>query len=349
MTYDYTIKLERPDALVNLIDRMMTEFSRAAAPFTWAVDLLPFLQYIPEGIPGTGFKKTAREWKQSIHAVAQIPYKFVQRQMAVGSYTSSYVSRLIEQSKSEGAGTLTKEDEKAIIWSAASLYGAAADTTVISLTTFTLAMLLFPEVQAKAQKEIDSVIGSDRLPGFEDRESLPYLNAVVKETLRWWPIAPMGFPHVVDEEVEYHGLAIPKGALLLPAVWWFLHDPDVYAEPELFEPERFLSPRNEPDPATEAFGYGRRICPGRFFADSSLYLNIVQSLAVFKIHKAVDENGRQISVDVRPKPGILSYPTEFKVHVTPRSEQHVHLVNKLKEQLLRKEGDAKMLEHVTDW
>ena len=92
---------------------------------------------------------------------------------------------------------------------------------------------------------------------------------------------------------------IPKGEFLLTAVWRFLHDPSVYPEPESFDPGRFLSLRKEPDLGVEAFEYDRRICPGRFLADSGLYMNIVQLLAVLNVSKAVDEREREIEVNVR--------------------------------------------------
>lgn len=349
MTYDYTIESNKPDALVDLIEKMMTEFSLAAVPLAWPVDLLPILRHIPENFPGVKFKKIAHKWRQSIRATAYTPYRFAQRQIAASDYQHSYVSKLIEKFKYEDeTANLTREDEEAIIWTAASLYGAGADTTVITLTIFTLAMIMFPNVQRKAQEEIDRVVGPNRLPNFDDRDRLPYTNALVKETLRWWPIAPMGFPHRVESDIEYDGLHIPKGALLLPAVWWFLHDPEIYADPSSFDPERFLSPRNEPDPDTEGFGYGRRICPGRFFADSSLYINIVRTLATFNFDKSIDKDGREISVDVKPKPGILSYPTEFQFQVTPRSQQHVNLIRRVELEHPLEVSDAGLLGRETD-
>jgi cytochrome P450 len=57
---------------------------------------------------------------------------------------------------------------------------------------FLLVMVLYPDVQTRAQAEIDSVVGRDRLPTFEDRASLPYVDAVVREVLRWRPIGPLG-------------------------------------------------------------------------------------------------------------------------------------------------------------
>ncbi|THC93362.1 hypothetical protein EYZ11_007154 [Aspergillus tanneri] len=138
-----------------------------------------------------------------------------------------------------------------------------------------LAMILYPEAQEKAQEEIDRVVGTHRLPRFEDRDKLPYINALVKEILRWHPVGAIGFPHQVTEDDICEGYFIPKGAQVLPIVWSFTHDPDLYHDPMVFKPERFLARENytpETNPEAFVFGFGRRICPGRILADSSLYL-----------------------------------------------------------------------------
>ena len=97
------------------------------------------------------------------------------------------------------------------------------------LTTFVLAMILFPEAQARAQAEIDNIIGNGRLPNFEDRDSLPYIEALLREVLRWHGPAPLGkftcqlwvldlgvshigVPHACVDEDVYNGFYIPKGA-----------------------------------------------------------------------------------------------------------------------------------------
>ena len=83
-------------------------------------------------------------------------------------------------------------------------------------------MILYPEAQKKAQMELDAVVGPDRLPSFNDRASLPYLNALVKEILRWQNVAPFGLPHHTTEDIEYRGYFIPKGTLLLPQIWFVI-------------------------------------------------------------------------------------------------------------------------------
>lgn len=80
-------------------------------------------------------------------------------------------------------------------------------------------MTLHSEVQRKAQEEIDRVVGSHRLPTFDDRDNLPYVEAVVKECFRWHPIAPMGIPHVSTEDDVCEGYLIPKGAMVIPNIW----------------------------------------------------------------------------------------------------------------------------------
>lgn len=144
----------------------------------------------------------------------------------------------------------------------------------------------------------------------------------------------MGSPHTATENLEYNNMHITKGAHILPAVWWFLHDPETYDNPESFIPYRFLPPRSEPDPATEAFGYGRRSCPGRSLAESSLYLNIVQSLAAFNIRKVVGKDGKIIEIDVKPRAGIPAYPTKFGLQVEPRSAMHIDIVRSGEQQVM---------------
>jgi hypothetical protein len=339
--YNYTIEPHSNDPLVDLTDRTMVQFSAATVPGAWLVDMIPVLEYLPEWMPGAGFKKTARLWRQSLLETATIPYEFVKRQMAAGKNDSSFVSKSIEQAISEG--DLGPDEEHAIKWAAVSLYLGGADTSVQTVHAFFLAMSMFPDVQRKAQAEIDRVVGSSRLPSSADRDKLPYINSIVNEAQRWHPITPMGFPHVSDEEDHIAGYRIPKGALLLPAIWWFTRDPEVYHDPEMFKPERYSEPYNEPLPTDVTFGFGRRICPGRYLADASLYLTFAQSLAVFNIEKALGEDGQVIEPKHGFRPGIISPVAPFQMVVTPRTGQHEQLVEDVLKRFPWEESDKDKL------
>ena len=87
------------------------------------------------------------------------------------------------------------------------------------MQSFFLAMALNPEVQRKARAELDSIVGPDRLPTHEDGPSLPYINAIVKESLRWQNAVPLAVPHQTTEDTVYDGYFIPKRTILLPNSW----------------------------------------------------------------------------------------------------------------------------------
>lgn len=91
-----------------------------------------------------------------------------------------------------------------------------------AVACFFLAMTVYPEVQRKAQEEIDRVVGRDRLPTMADRQNLPYVEAVVREVLRWQPVAPMGLPHTSTADDVCEGYFIPKGSMLLANVWYVI-------------------------------------------------------------------------------------------------------------------------------
>lgn len=91
--------------------------------------------------------------------------------------------------------------------------------THAALCAFFLAMSLYPDAQRKAREELDTVIGPTRLPTLADRPNLPYINAIVKETLRWHVVLPMGIPHVSTVNDEYNGLFIPKGSMVMVNAW----------------------------------------------------------------------------------------------------------------------------------
>lgn len=335
------------DPLVKTIEEFLSQAIVALTPGKCLVDILPLVKYLPEGCPGTGFIDMIRSLVKNWHAIEDIPYKFVQDQVNNGTNRPSYVSRLLEDKVGNGMGTkLASEDEEAAIKStAAIMYSGAVETTSLTLSIFVIAMIKFPQVQRKAQEEIDRVVGScSRLPSFEDQKNLPYVEALITETLRWFPSLPMGFPHMATQDMVAGGYRIPKGACLLPNVHWFTHDPEAHPNPDAFEPERYLSPRCESDPRQYVFGYGRRICPGRHFANASLFLYVAQTLAVFDIGKAVDEEGREIEPELKATPGVISHLEPFAFMITPRSEGHDEMMRGLEREMPVEADDSAMLD-----
>lgn len=323
----------------------MDNLSQAFRPLHWVVDAVPAIKYLPNWFPGTSYRKTAEEFKAVNEAAAEIPYLFVKQQLGLKVHWPSYVSDLLQQTAAESDNELklAPVDEEAIKWTAVSLYAAGSDSTVAIIQSVILALLLFPEVVAKAQEEIDCVVGDDRMPSFKDRERLPYINGIVKEAWRWYPVGPMGLTHKTEEDIIYGDFIIPKGAYLLASLWWFLHDPKDYSDPNSFKPERYLAPLNEPDPSEIAFGYGRRSCAGRFFADASVYITVAQMLAVFSISKAKDVHGNTIPVRPEAVAGMVNRPKPYEFSIQPRSPHHADLLRRMEADQESAVGDAGLL------
>ncbi|KAE8825852.1 hypothetical protein PTNB73_09362 [Pyrenophora teres f. teres] len=343
ITYGYTTVAHGPDPLVELAAQAGQQFGDAITPGKWMVDTLPFLRHLPNGFPGTSFKKTAEVFKDTMNQCVETPYAFVKQQMREKRHKTSYLSQAIEDIGDDA------EMEFHHKWSAQSLFTAGSDTTAASLMNFFLAMMIFPEIQKKAHEELDRVVGNSRLPVSSDRDNLPYIMGIMKETHRWHPIAPLSVPHASTAEDTCNGYRIPKGAILLPNTWWFTHDPSVYPDPATFSPERYIATPThapEPDPREFTYGYGRRVCPGRHVADNAIFITIARALAVFDIAKPVDGAGKVVEPCTEYSPGFAPYPVAFKADIRPRSKRHQDLVRDSKESYPWEESDAKELEKV---
>ncbi|KAF8815534.1 cytochrome P450 [Phlegmacium glaucopus] len=321
ITYGIDIQ-ESDDPYVSLVEEAMSGFNQASIPGAFWVDVFPPLKYVPSWFPGAGFQRKAAHWRELNASMAKKPFSYVKEQLKIGKAPPSIVANLIERLPGEDDPQRPME-EKVAQNVAIVAYLGGADTTVSTVKALFLAMALHPEVQKKAQAEIDAVVGPNRLPDFEDRPFLPYINAIVKESMRWHLVAPLGFPHMATNDDEYDGYYIPKGTVVFPNAWSMLHDPKVFSDPMEYRPERFLKDgKLNPDvmdPSSVVFGFGRRICPGRHFSDNSLYLNVSCLLAVYDIKPPVDDHGNIIKLKPEFTTGLLSYPVPFKCIISPRS------------------------------
>ncbi|PFH51601.1 hypothetical protein AMATHDRAFT_142046 [Amanita thiersii Skay4041] len=293
----------------------------------WPVDILPFLQRLPASLPGMGFKRKAVEWKAKMEDFVDKPYEFVKTAMKTGNYKPSFCSTMLD----DNAAKITSEFEFDLKWTANSMYSASADTTITAVSHFLLAMMAYPEALARAQDEIDAVVGSERLPAFEDRPSLPFVDAVMSEVLRWGVPVPLNLPHRLMEDDVYKGMHIPKGSLIFGNIWAIMHDESIYADPYMFKPERFLEPVDEAimrrrNPRNYVFGFGRRICPGKNLVESSIWLVIASMIATLDIKKAVDEQGNVIEPEVKFENPIFRIPNPFVCDIRPRSEKALRLI-----------------------
>lgn len=280
-------------------------------------------------MPGGGFKKQALEVRHMVQRMMNDPFIRVKEEMASGTAKPSFTTFMIEEMSQGGVAAMTPEIE-ADIKGAASVMYASSDTTHTALLTFVLMMVLHPEVCRKAQAEIDRVLGNERFPDLEDRESLPYLECILKELYRFNPPLPLGIPHQLTEDDRYHDFEIPKGSMIISNIWSMAHSADAYAEPEVFRPERFeemdVETAHIKDPRKYVYGFGRRICPGRYLADSSLWLAVANMLAAFDFLKARDATGKEIIPEPFFFHGAVSHVKDFPCNIRPRSRMVADMI-----------------------
>ncbi|EKM55855.1 uncharacterized protein PHACADRAFT_209373 [Phanerochaete carnosa HHB-10118-sp] len=315
------------DPYVILAEKAVHSMAATGNMGSYAVDYLPWLRYLPSWAPGAGFKRQAAEWKELVVEIFERPFVSIKQAMSLGKAPPCILTTMLEELDPKKDNS---DRETMICQVTGTAYNAGSDTPVSSLGTFILAMLLYPDVQRRAQKEMDRIMGCDRLPEFEDRGSLPYITAVMKETLRWHPVSPL-VSYKLRADDEYGGYHFPAGSIVIGNAWAILHDKKRYLNPEMFDPTRFLRPDGEldngvPDPVEAAFGFGRRICPGRHFAADLLWITMAHILATLNIQKAISEAGNVVEPSGEYTSGFISHPVPFKASFKPRSPASLDLI-----------------------
>ncbi|KAF9451159.1 cytochrome P450 [Macrolepiota fuliginosa MF-IS2] len=304
-----------------LSEETLSALTGSVAPGKFLANIVPMLKYVLEWVPGATFKTVGRHIGEQITLLKEGPYLNTLKRMDDGTAPVSFVATSLE--KYQDAPDYEYQALH-IKQAATQVFAAASETTVAATMTFILAMLRHPDIQRKAQDEVDSMVGPDRLPDFSDQPRLPYLSAIIKEVLRWNPVAPMGLPHMTTEEDVYEGYYIPKGCMIMSNIYAILHDEEIFPNPKELNPERFIRDGIlldvTLDPTVIAtFGFGRRICPEAHIALSTLYLISASILSLFDISPALDAEGK--TIDVIPEfvsTSAVSGPLPFECKFSPR-------------------------------
>ncbi|KAH8821438.1 cytochrome P450 [Xylogone sp. PMI_703] len=322
--------VDEHDHYVKLADRVAWIVSNMGNNGITILDILPWatiLRHIPpwlsKFIPSV---KYVQDHGPTIREFLERPIDEVVRNMKAGKSEPSFIGRLIEareRHRAEGNEDTKSFTDEELKGTGGTLYAAGQDTTHATLTIFVLAMVLNPEVQRRAQRDIDAVTGGRRLPNFDDWKAIPIIERIVHETLRFHQAVPNGIPHRTTKDDVYRGMYIPKneqsnrvlGSMVIANSWAMLHDPDVYQDPFKFNPDRFVPASEggagEPLPAGQ-FGFGRRVCPGQHLGLASLWIVVATMLAKFDILPTKDADGNDILPALEFTTGVTRYDTLFK-------------------------------------
>ncbi|KAF9461370.1 cytochrome P450 [Collybia nuda] len=325
ITYGQNITTD-DDPFVKITLEAGRTMANGGPPGSTPVDFFPFLKHLPSWFPGCYYAAFARKNRFAIDALINYPFDQVVRQMAEGKAGPSFLSYQLEKLQRESGNHPDMVDE--IKGVAGAIFFGGSGPTWATLSIFFLAIILHPESQRRAQEEIDAVIGSDRLPDFSDRESLPFIECILQETLRWNPAVPFGIIHRSLEDDVYNGMFISKGSLIIPNARGMTLDESVYTEPSTFNPARYLpKPQGNGEPhLIGPFGFGRRICPGRYLANDTVWIAIASVLAVFDIRKSVNRDGKEVTPEVEFTSGINYQPLPFEASIKPRHERARRLI-----------------------
>ncbi|THU83417.1 cytochrome P450 [Dendrothele bispora CBS 962.96] len=262
---------------------------------------IPFIHLLAWLVPDvlSEFARAQKRTREITNMLSEGPFE-----EAMKAWKSGNQSSLVGELMSQGEGQeRSVEEVDRIKCMGSTAIAAAADTTASATATFFLALILYPEVQSKAQEELDRVLGPGRIPNFKDRQDLPYVEAIYREVMRWHPALPMGFPHKSTEDMIYKGCFIPKGAILHANVWAITHNPDHYTSPDKFIPERYLNKDGSFNKTyakistIDAYGYGRRVCVGRHVADATLWLAMASVLATMNVSRVGGDESEVLDIE----------------------------------------------------
>ncbi|TFY79264.1 hypothetical protein EWM64_g4748 [Hericium alpestre] len=340
------------DPFVELVEKAMVSFAEVTVPGAAVlVNTFPFpVRHLPSWLPGMGFKMSAEKCHKTISDMLNVPWEAVERQVADGTARPSLASSWIVEHRhshpGDDAERIAKDACGVLYVGSRGRYGkqfrlndvlffrnrAFNGQTVTSLMNAVRALALNPSVQIEAQAEIDSIIDRSCLPAFDDRSSLPYVGAIVREVMRRHQGFPLSVVRVVEKDDVYMGMTIPKGAHIMPNLWAMSNDSGVYAEPDTFRPERFLTNegRLNNDTSRTLFGFGRRNCPGQHLAEATIWITVVSILAVYTISKAKDKDGNEIPIEITVTDGGISYPGPFQISIKPRDAAAEALLKSLR-------------------
>ncbi|XP_042519232.1 cytochrome P450 CYP82D47-like [Macadamia integrifolia] len=307
---------------VDRIQKTIIDFFRFTGASV-ASDAVPFLGWI-------GFKGEERAMKRIAKEMDVITERWLQEHREKRQY---YAEKKDEQDFMDVMLSMLEEDpqfhghprDTVVKATSMGMILAATDTTAVSLSWALSLLLNNQQVLKKAQDEIDKLVNKDRNVDEKDICNLPYLHAVVKETFRLYPVAPLLIPHEAIEDCNVGGFRIRSRTRVLVNVWKIHRDPNIWSKPLEFQPERFLTNHVDVDVRGKnfeliPFGSGRRSCPGISFALQTMHMMLARLLHGFELQKPFDE-----PVDMTEEGGLtMPKKTPLEVLLSPRLPSHLY-------------------------
>ncbi|XP_063793866.1 cytochrome P450 2G1-like [Pseudophryne corroboree] len=228
-----------------------------------------------------------------------------------------YVDAFLIKIEKEKANPDSEFNMKNLLACTLQIFFAGVDTVNTTLIYSLLVLLKYPDVLAKVHDEIDCVIGRHRSPTIQDRNNMPYTEAVIHEMQRFTDMSPLGYPRKTLKEVKLKGYTLPKDIDIFPALTSVLKDPSCFKYPTEFNPENFLNEKGEfqKNNAFMPLAAGKRNCIGEPLVRMELFLFFVTILQNFNLKSPVPREELDLTPNVS---GLLNLPKPYKVSFIPR-------------------------------
>ncbi|KAF7289950.1 Cytochrome P450 [Mycena indigotica] len=273
LTYGKSSRTSSDDPIIQEVSAAQSRLGAALLPGAYLVDEWPMLRYVP------GYLSELRRQHQLELKLFTSQLDTVRNRMA-SDIQSCFAKTILEKQADYGLSY------NEVAYLAGSMFGAGSGTSSSAISIVIMAAATHPEAQAAVHKELDAVITPGKCPTFQDEADLVQVTAFYLESYRWRPVSAGGFAHRATQDIIWNGLLIPRGASVYGSHWSIARDPEIFPDPERFDPRRWLTDdgsavRN--DLRVFQFGFGRRVCPGSHVANRSLFINTALLLWAFRI------------------------------------------------------------------
>lgn len=302
---------------VEICVKAIKEMLRLMGVFTVG-DALPFLKWFDFGGHVKAMKKASKEMDKIIGDLLEEHQR--KRSLSEKEVDGDHQDFMdVMLSLLDGTTIEGFDSDTVIKATILTLIAGGVDTTSVTLIWAMCLLLENPLVIEKAQEELDIQVGKERCVKESDIDKLVYLQAIVKETLRLCPPAPLSGPREFTENSNLGGYDVKKGTRLIMNLWKIHTDLKVWLEPLEFKPERFLTTHKGVDVKGHhfellPFGSGRRICPGISYGLQMVHLSLASFLHSFEISKASAE-----PIDMTEAFGITNHKaTPLEILIKPR-------------------------------
>lgn len=331
----YGQRAKTPDDFwVTGVYEAMDIMNKAISPGTYLpTEQFPIFNYVPKSLTAAAHKRAEDSYSFGTNLWTEAQ-KRVEARRAQGDERESLMDNLL-------SGAIKPDvplSGTALANFVGALMQAAADTGTLTMNANIMFLAKHPWVQDKAQKELDALCGTERVPTWSDFKDLPYINCIVKEGLRIRPVTPIGIPHRVTQDDWYEGMLIPKDATIVIPHWALGHTPPYpgYEGPDVdeYNPDRYLEHKGLADGYAASadfgkrdhygYGAGRRICAGIQLAERTQWRMLARLLWAFRL-----EEDPEAPIDTEAfEDKLITGPKPFKCRFVPRSEKHVETIKR---------------------